>query len=126
MRRTPAVILIIDLLAVVSFVFAGRRSHGEELGAAAWAGTAWPFLVALVLGWGCAQAWRAPAAIRTGLIVWPITVAVGLALRVAMTDRGAATGFIVVAAIVLGVSIVGWRVLAAALARTPRPGSRPR
>jgi len=50
-----------------------------------------------------------PTAIRAGVRVWVWTVVIGLVVRSA-SGGGTALAFIVVAAIVLGVFLVGWRV----------------
>ena len=60
------------------------------------------------------RAWRRPAAVRgVGVPVWLCTVALGMVLR-ALTGAGTATSFVVVAAAVLGVLLVGWRLVLSA------------
>jgi hypothetical protein len=71
-----------------------------------------PFLIALAVGWAAARAWRAPMAWRTALVVWPVTVAVGMLLRRFVFDRGTATSFIVVASVATGLLLLGWRLVA--------------
>jgi hypothetical protein len=71
-----------------------------------------PFLIALAVGWAAARAWRAPVAWRTGLVVWPVTVALGMVLRRFAFDRGTATSFIVVASVATGLLLLGWRLVA--------------
>lgn len=121
---------VVDLVLLVVFVLLGRSSHGERLSPGGFATTFWPFLVGLAAGWGAARAWRRPMAIgSTGLVVWVVTVVVGLLLRL-VSGQGAPFAFVVVASIVLGAFLVGWRVLLVALdRRSTRPsyrGSRPR
>ena len=118
MRATPA--FAIDAVLILGFAALGRRSHDEGSGAAGVVEVAAPFLIALVVGWLVARAWRAPLAPQTGAIVWIVTVAGGLALRSLVFDRGIAPAFIVVALLTLAVLLVGWRVLAARL--LPRRG----
>lgn len=116
--------LVLDAMLVIAFAAAGRASHDEDV-LVGLARTAWPFLVALAVGWLVARAWRAPAApVRTGLVVWPVTVAVGMLLRLA-SDQGAALPFVIVATLVLGALLVGWRLVAAGLRRM-RQGSSSR
>ncbi len=101
-----------DLVLVVVFAAIGRASHGEAVFGGL-AVTAWPFVVALVLGWLVSLAWRAPdAALRTGLPVWAVTVAGGMVLRAA-SGQGVQVAFIIVAAIVLLLFLVGWRAVGA-------------
>lgn len=98
-----------DVAAIVIFVLVGRRSHTESETLYGVLTTAWPFLVGGLAGWVIARGWRAPAAIRsTGVCVWVAAVAVGMVLR-AVSRQGVAASFVVVAAIVLGILVVGWR-----------------
>lgn len=112
----------IDAVAVVVFVAAGRSSHAEALSLAGLAETAWPFLGGALVGWLIAGlltggGWRSPLApVRTGLVVWLSTVATGMLLRV-VSGQGTAFAFIVVAAVVLGILLVGWRALAILIRR---------
>ncbi len=108
----------LDAVAVLVFVAVGRRSHQEGSGLAAVASTATPFLIALVAAWGVARAWRQPAAAPTGLAVAAGTLAGGMALRRFAFGDGTAPSFIVVAAIFLLATMVGWRAAAARLTPT--------
>jgi hypothetical protein len=117
---TAAVIAaaLIDVVLVLVFVLIGRASHGEGLLGAL--NTLWPFLVGLVIGWLAARAWRSPRRILwTALVVWLVTVAVGMLLRVA-SGQGVETSFVIVATIVLGVFLVGWRAVALLVVRVLR------
>ena len=110
-RRGP-VWLGIDVTCVLVFCAVGRRSHDEGLNIAGIASTAWPFLSGTALGWLATQAWRRPTAVYpTGVVVWLCTVVVGMLLRKA-TSAGVAASFIVVAASVTGLLLLGWRALA--------------
>lgn len=122
--RTPVtkpVVLsfLLDALLVVIFAAIGRASHSENVLAGLW-NTSWTFLLALVAGWGVARAWRGPAApIRAGLPVWGTTVAGGMLLR-GVSGQGVQMAFVIVAAIVLLLMLVGWRVIAALIGRRAR------
>lgn len=106
-----------DVVAVVVFVALGRRSHDEGGNAVAETlRVAAPFLIALAVGWVVARAWRRPTAIATGVIVWVITVALGMVLRNLVFDRGTATSFVIVATLVTGALLLGWRAVASAVA----------
>jgi hypothetical protein len=110
-RRGP-VWLGIDVACVLVFCAIGRRSHDEGLDVAGVAVTGWPFLSGTVLGWLVSQAWRRPTAVYpTGVAVWLCTVAVGMSLR-KVTSAGVAGSFIVVAATVTAVLLLGWRAIA--------------
>ncbi|QPZ38823.1 DUF3054 domain-containing protein [Paramicrobacterium chengjingii] len=111
--------LALDVVLTLIFALSGRSSHAEALDPAGIAGTWWPFLVALVVGWIVTLAWRRPTSVvRTGIPLWIITVAGGMLLRAA-SGQGTALPFIIVATIVLGLALVGWRLIAL-LVRTVR------
>lgn len=118
--RTPtraSLALAADLVCVLVFCTLGRRSHAEGLTVAGIAETAWPFLVGTLSGWLAVRAWRRPTALApTGLVIWVCTVAVGMLLR-KLTSHGVSTSFVVVASVVTAVLLLGWRGVAAVLAR---------
>ncbi len=112
-RRLVGIAAVCDVVAVLVFVALGRRSHDEGGNVVTGAlSVAAPFLIALAVGWAAARAWRAPMAWRTALVVWPLTVAVGMVLRRFVFDRSTATSFIVVATLATGVLLLGWRLVA--------------
>lgn len=126
--------LVVDAVLVVIFAITGRAHHAEHLDAAGVWATAWPFLVSLLIAWIAARAWRHPLALwPTGVLIWVVTLVVGMLLRLA-SGEGAALAFVIVAAITLALLLVGWRGIAAAIGRTrrrgraaaadPRPGAR--
>ena len=100
---------VADILIVVTFVAAGRRSHDEN---GAWGAVevAAPFLIGLALGWVCARGWRAPFAVRTGMIVWAITLVSAMLLRRTLFERGTALAFVIVAAAFL-LLLPAWRLV---------------
>lgn len=105
-----------DVVFVTGFALTGRLSHEEHPMLGLWT-TAWPFLAALAVGWLITLAWRAPTApLRTGVGVWAVTLAGGMLLRAA-SGQGTAPAFIIVAAIVLALTLVGWRAVAALVRR---------
>jgi hypothetical protein len=107
MRRL--VWLCIDVIGVLLFCALGRRSHDEGLSITGVATTAWPFLTGTVVGWLASRGWRQPTAVvPTGVIVWLCTVVVGMLLRKA-SAAGVAASFVVVAASVTAVLLLGWR-----------------
>ena len=102
---------LLDAAFVVVFAAIGRASHAEDV-LGGLAVTAWPFLVALVAGWAVTLAWRAPAApLRTGLPVWALTVVGGMLLRAA-SGQGVQVAFVIVASLVVGLFLIGWRAVA--------------
>lgn len=122
MRFLPAI--IVDAVFVLVFAAIGRASHNENpLGFLL---TAWPFLVALVVGHAFAALVparpRRPWSLGWGLIVWVVTVAGGMLLRLATGDS-TETPFIVVAALVLAAMLLGWRLIALLARRYRAPRS---
>ena len=108
---------VLDAALVVVFVLIGRASHGEDLAPSGVLGTAWPFLAAGVVGWIVARAWRAPSrVVPTGLMVWGVTIVVGMVLR-ALTGEGVVVPFVITTAIILGILLLGWRGIAAVAVR---------
>jgi hypothetical protein len=115
-KRLPAssiaVYAAIDVILVVVFVLIGRRNHDEGFGLVGTVTTLWPFLAGLAVGWFAMRAWRSPTrVVWTGIGIWVATVAVGMALR-AVSGHGTALSFVIVATLVLGIFLIGWRALA--------------
>lgn len=116
----PAKPIILSFLAdavlVIVFAAVGRASHGESVLEGLWT-TSWTFLLALVVGWGVTFAWRRPfAPLRTGVPLWAITVVGGMLLR-GVSGQGIQLAFVIVAAVVLLLMLVGWRAIAALVLR---------
>ena len=76
-------------------------------------------------GWAIVRAWRRPLAVwPTGVVIWVVTVVVGMLLRL-VAGQGVQFAFVVVATLVLGAFLVGWRVLLEAIdRRATRPSYR--
>jgi hypothetical protein len=119
-RRQPAW-LALDVVAVLVFAAVGRRSHAEDDTVAGVLGTAWPFLAGTAVGWLLSRAWARPVPVRpTGVVVWLSTVVVGMVLR-RLTGEGTAASFVVVALVVLGAFLVGWRAVRRLAVRDREP-----
>ncbi len=101
----------IDVFVVVLFVAIGRRTHEEGSAFGELMRTALPFLIGLAVAWAAARAWKRPAAATMGLVIWPVTVLVGMIVRRTIFDRGTATSFVVVTTLFLGACLVGWRMV---------------
>ena len=116
MRYLPAV--VVDVVLVLIFAAIGRASHDEN--PAGFLLTAWPFLIALLIGHLLAALLpgrpRRPWSVLWGAVVWIVTVAVGMLIRVLSGDT-AEVPFIIVATLVLGAFLVGWRAITALLRR---------
>jgi hypothetical protein len=105
----------LDVFVVVLFVAIGRRTHEEGSAFTGVLKTALPFLIGLAIAWGAVRAWKRPAAVLTGLAIWPITVLAGMVIRRSVFDGGTAPSFVVVATLFLGAFLVGWRWIAGLL-----------
>ncbi len=109
--------LVIDVALVLVFVLVGRRSHEESSAIAGLASTAWPFLVGTAVGWLVVRVWVHP--MRTwpeGVGTWLCAVIVGMVLR-AVSNQGTEVSFVIVTLLVLGVFLLGWRVVAGVVHR---------
>jgi len=114
----PVLAVVIDAVLVVVFATFGRGAHSEGLGAAQVWGTAWPFLVALLVGWGLVLVTRrAPTAVTTGVLLWAVTLVGGMALRGLTTGRVPHWSFILVAGLTTALFLIGWRALARLITR---------
>ena len=119
--RRPPVAFALDVLLVVVFAAAGRASHDESGAVVGALETAWPFLVGTLVGWAVVRVLRRawPLEVGPGITVWFATVLIGMVLRQA-TGHGTAPSFVVVAAAVLALFLIGWRALVALVLRRTR------
>ena len=110
----------LDAGAIVVFAAVGRANHDEGIlgrGGSGLANTVWPFLAGAAVGWVIAKGWTKPCAWRpTGVIVWASTLVGGMLLRLA-SGQGVRVSFVIVAAVVLAVFLIGWRVISGMLAK---------
>jgi FtsH-binding integral membrane protein len=102
--------LVADLVCVLVFAAAGKSSH--EASTSEWVVLAivWPFAVSVVVAHaGLLLARRQPLRVwPEGVAVLAVTYVLGMVLRV-LSGRGIAGGFLVVAAVFLAVTLLGWR-----------------
>lgn len=120
-RVKKLVPLLVDALLVVLFCAIGRRSHDEAI-LTGLLKTFWPFGIGLAIGWvaavavasrmrdeeGRAAHFDGTALWPTGVLVWFGTLCGGMVLRV-ISGQGTAFSFIIVAACVLALFLLGWR-----------------
>ena len=121
-----------DVVTVLLFATVGRSSHAEGVTATGVLTTAWPFLAGTAIGWLVVRLWRGawpvPAGASTrhtaldGAVVAVVAVVAGMLLR-RVTGAGTDPAFVVVATLVLGALLVGWRLLWSVLRRRSRPTS---
>lgn len=104
---------LLDLICVLVFVAVGIRAHSE---ADAILAVAAPFIVALAIGWLVAMPLRDPTSLKSGLVIWLVTLVGGMLLR-RVTGEGTAAAFVVVAATFLAATMLGWRAVLALVVR---------
>ncbi|WP_067884526.1 DUF3054 domain-containing protein [Nocardia vaccinii] len=118
---------IVDVVLVIVFCVIGRRSHHEGIISAGLFRTLWPFGIGLLLGWALAPLLGARGRFDdvlarfgarvlwpAGVTVWLSTLIIGMVLRV-ISGQGIAFSFVLVAASVLAVFLLGWRAVWKAL-----------
>ncbi len=104
--------LIADLACVLALAIGGKSSHDASESDWVVLAIVWPYAVAA----GLAHAWLASRGRQTrqvwpeGAIVLALTYVLGMVLRV-ISGRGVAPGFLIVAAIFLAATMLGWRVV---------------
>lgn len=103
---------VLDIALIVAFAAIGRASHSEAQPVLESLTVAWPFLAGAAVGWAIALGplGRLPSSLLAGVPVWLGSVAVGMVLRV-LTGRGIALSFVIVATLVLGFFLLGWRAI---------------
>ena len=108
-RQAWPIAVVGDAAAIVVFAAIGRANHDESTGVHGVWHTAWPFLLGAALGLAVtAYARSSPLTVRAGIRVWVWTLVIGMVVRAA-TGAGTAIAFVIVAAIVLAVFLIGWR-----------------
>lgn len=105
----PWLALLGDVVVLVVFVLVGRRSHHEDAGLAGFVRVWWPFVVGLLVAWLVTGLWRAPLAWPRAIGAWLVTVAVGMALRIAVEGRDFKVAFTIVTLLFVGAGMLGWR-----------------
>ncbi|MCZ2405036.1 DUF3054 domain-containing protein [Paenarthrobacter sp. Z7-10] len=106
-----------DVVLVLLFAASGRASHAEGDSFFGVLLTAWPFLAGLVLAWLASRSWRRPLRLwPNGVAVWIVTVLAGMVFRL-LSGKTAQLSFVLVAAVVLGLFLLGHRALAGMLLR---------
>lgn len=106
-----------DLVLIILFALLGRREHEHALSIVGILMTALPFLIAYVIMTLLSKPNKTINKLfPVGLLVWIGTVALGLALRIALGST-AAVPFIIVAFLVLGAFLMGRRLVTSLVAR---------
>ncbi|MEZ0579049.1 DUF3054 domain-containing protein [Nocardioides sp. MH1] len=114
--------LVADLLCVLALAAGGKSSH--EPGDSAWVVLVivWPFALAVLAAHVVLLARGASTRriVPEGLTVLVVAYGLGMLLR-GLSGRGLAPGFLVVAAVFLTVTVLGWRAVARLVAARRSP-----
>jgi hypothetical protein len=114
---------VADGAAVLLFAAVGRLSHAEGVTPLGVLEVAWPFLAGGAVGTLVGRTWRRPESLPSGAAVWAGTLVGGMLLR-AITGGGVQISFVIVAATVLGVLQLGWRLVHRLLWSRTRDGEK--
>ncbi len=120
MHRFTPLAAGLDAAVITLFVAIGQREHDQDTDPANFLDTAIPFYVGLLVAWLVVRTWRRPTSWLTGLLMWPITVLVGMLIRSIVFDDGTATAFVVVATAFIGLFLIGWRAVFGLVTRRRR------
>ncbi len=120
------------MIAILVFVVIGRFNHDDGLTPGGIFTTFWPFAVGAALGWAIGYLashlrsgdlaepdFRPFRLLPEGVVIWLSTLIIGMIMR-DQFGQGVAVSFIIVAAIVLGLFLIGWRSVGKAVARRRR------
>lgn len=104
-----------DVAAVALFALLARIAHNTPdmpLSVGGWFATMLPFLAGTVAAYVAVPAVRrAPQVMSSGLVVWVATAATGLAIWGMRHGHVPHISFIIVATVMSGVLLIGWRFL---------------
>ncbi len=100
----------VDALAILAFATFGRRSHQEGVSVAGVLSVAWPFLAGWAVGATALGVWRHPGSPGLAARAFAVALPVAFALR-AVSGRGLAIAFVIVAVVTTGLLLVGRRLL---------------
>lgn len=114
---TPALALFMDVLGVALFALFARIAHQTEempLNFSGWMQTVWPFFLGAVAGWVLLALTGKVAraiALSSGVIVWLCTAIAGLAIWGIRHGEIPHWSFIIVASVMSGLLLLGWRAI---------------
>lgn len=108
MSRRTALPFALDAALILLFAVSGRRSHDEGVTFVGVLAVAWPFLTGWLVGAAAMRLDRTPLDVRRAAIALAIALPVAFAFR-AVSGRGLAPAFLVVAIIAHAVLLLGWR-----------------
>lgn len=110
--------LVGDLVCVVAFAAGGKSAHDDSSTWWVILKIVWPFALACLIGWVLvlSRGWDPRRWRPAGIAVLAATYVLGMVVR-AISGRGVAIGFLVVAIVFLTLTMLGWRLVAGAIRR---------
>lgn len=120
MNRTA--VFIADVLAIAVFALLARIAHQTEempLNFVGWLSTLWPFVIGVIVAAAvlAAAKWAGERLWPSGVVAWVITVVVGLVIWGIRNAAVPHWSFIIVATVMSGILMLGWRVIARVVLR---------
>lgn len=113
---------LFDIVAILAFAIFARMAHkSEPFTALNVLNTWWPFAVGVCVAWGFfALSKRQGASLASGVIVWACTVFAGLGHWAVEHGRAPHYSFIIVATVMSGLLLLGWRGIDRVVSRSGR------
>lgn len=115
-------VLIADLIAIAVFALLARMAHQTDempLNFMGWLSTLWPFALGVLVAWIITvSAKRAGEKLwPAGVYTWVITVVIGLVIWGFRNASIPHWSFIIVATVMSGILLLGWRLVARVVLR---------
>ena len=110
----------LDLTLIILFALIGRRTHDEGSALGGVLTIAAPFLIGYAVAAAIGRIDRAPRDPKRAGAVAILAVALGMALRGTVFDRGLAPAFVIVAFVTVTAFLVAWRLVAITVGRSRR------
>lgn len=107
--------VIADIVAVLVFALLARIAHNSDelpLSFLGWLDTTWPFLIGTVLVWGLIAAEKLHRAPGSGWVICAVTWITGMLFWGLRHGTVPHWSFMIVAAVMLVVLLIGWRAVA--------------
>lgn len=104
---------LFDVLAILAFAIFARMAHkSEPFTVVNILDTWWPFLLGVVAAWIIISVSKMVThSLTSGTLVWVCSVASGLTIWAANNGRAPHISFIIVATVMSGLLLLGWRLL---------------
>ncbi|MEJ6013211.1 DUF3054 domain-containing protein [Corynebacterium sp. H127] len=108
-----------DVIAILAFAIFARLAHkSEPFTVANILDTWWPFLVGVALAWAIIAALKLRAtSLLAGSFVWVLSAVGGLSIWGIRNGHVPHISFIIVATVMSGLLLLGWRLLAGRIRR---------